>query len=420
MNVALAFQLLSRAPEKFLAFFLPKGFDSQMKFLVLILFLNDFGRTLVTVFIPLYLLIDLHASYLFVGVALAFITGMSALFQAIGGALADAWGRKKSMVTSTGARAVVVGVLTVYSFYGPSFVIFVLLFAVSEALNGIFTTSTNAMVADVVQTSRRVEAYGVYRVSVNLGYTLGAFIGGLVAYFYQSFIIWTILIVLNLIPMLLVVKESNPVVSARFQLKSMVSAAKDRTLLSLALVSIGAGLIANSMGPTLTLFSTQYLGITKVQVGSINSLNGIIVTLFQYGFSRFTQRHSLSKFIALSVLVQATGFLFVGFSTSFLFLQASVILITIGEMLQAPTGTAFSAAIAPESHRGEYIGFYSWGLNSGMALSPFVGGLLLTLFATTPVNSWVVLFGIGIVSSIGYLGVGRIARKSLPNLEKVL
>ena len=411
---------VSQVTENLKNFFLPRGFDRSVGVLSLVLFINEFGRSVVTVFLPIYLLVDLHATYLAVGFTLALLTGTSAFFQSVGGVLADSWGRKKTMIRSSTIRLSIIISLVGFSFLAPSFLIISLLIIVSEALNGILLTSTNAMVADVVKTGRRVEAYGLYRAASNFGYTLGALFGGMIVFFPEAFLIWSLVALANLLIMFIFVRESNNVVRASFRITSILSASRDRTLLLFALVSVGAGMVGNQMGPTFTLYSTQYIGITKDQVGFLNSLNGIIVTIFQFGFSRLALKHKLSTLMAVSVLIQGTGFLFVGFSPTFVALEAIVVYITIGEMLQAPTGTAFSAAIAPETKRGEYIGFYSWGLNSGSALSPLLGGILLSAFSSSPTNIWYVIFIVGVLCFIAYVFVGKIARSSYPKLTNDL
>jgi len=47
----------------------PRGFDRRLKLLSFVLFMNDFGRTLVTVYLPLYYL-ELNASPLFIGIGI--------------------------------------------------------------------------------------------------------------------------------------------------------------------------------------------------------------------------------------------------------------------------------------------------------------------------------------------------------------
>lgn len=391
-----------------------------MKLISVLLFMNEFGRTLVTVYLPLYFFSELNAPFLLVGLGLTISTGTSALFQMFGGILADSWGRRRSMILSTSGKAVVLTGLSIASIMSLPFLPILLLFTISEALNGIFLTSTNAMISDVVELKRRVEGFGIYRVAVNLGFTLGSLFGGLLILYYESFLIWTVLTWTILGTMLLFLVESGPTARSAFKIGNIISAGKDRLLLGFALISVAAGMVANQMGPTFALYTTAHLQISKLSLGYLYALNGVMIIFFQYAFSRYAIRHRLTSFIAIAAVIQGASYLLVGISSGLLLLQMAVIGLTIGEMLSAPTGTAFSAAISPDSRRGEYIGFYSWGWNSGQALSPVIGGVLLTLFAGAPYLTWDAIFVVGAVCSVAYASLGVKARRKNPSMDKML
>src|SRR5947199_4684712 len=89
----------------------PRGFDRRLKLLSFVLFMNDFGRTVVTVYLPLYYL-ELNASPLFIGIGITISSGVSALFQAVGGVLADTRGRKKAMALTSQSRSMHQAALT--------------------------------------------------------------------------------------------------------------------------------------------------------------------------------------------------------------------------------------------------------------------------------------------------------------------
>lgn len=389
----------------------PRGFDVRVRTLAGILFLDQFGRTMVIQFLPLYY-VALGAPVLLVGVAITISAGTSAFSQAIGGMLADSWGRRKSMLLSTAGRVVTLALLSIFATAIPWFITIFLLITISEAFDGMFLVSASTMMSDLVEARRQVEGFGIFRVAVNLGFTFGSLLGGLLILYTLGIYIWTLLITANLILLALFVKETHHHGRTAFRFRGMLSVSRDRFLLTFSLASVGAGIIMNQMGPTFALYSTQYIGITKQALGYLYFLNGIIVILFQYAFSRFALKYRLGSLIVVSVVIQSASYLLVGLSSSLLLLQVVVVGLTVGEMLQAPSGTAFAEAIAPGQRRGEYIGFYSWGWNSGQALSPVVGGLLLSLFAGSEYLAWYVIPIFGVFCSIAFVSIGRTVRKS--------
>ena len=398
---------------------IPRGFDHRLRTLSIALFLNEFGRSLFVVFLPLYYL-TLGVPPLLIGLAITVSAGTSALFQVIGGVLSDSWGRRRSMLVSASGRVVLLGSLSIFATAIPSFIAIFLLITAAEALNGIFLTSSNAMISDLVEAPRRAEGFGIYRVAINFGFTFGSLFGGLMVLYTVSIYAWTLLVLLTLAILNYFLTETHARERTTFRLGNIISASRDRLLLTFSLVSVGAGLIANQMGPTFAIYSTQNIGISKQELGYLYFLNGILVILFQYGFSRLALRYRLSSLIAISVVVQSLSYLMVSFSNNLLLLQIVIVGLTIGEMLQAPAGTAFATAIAPDSRRGEYIGFYSWGWNSGQALSPIVGGFLLSLFAGSQYLTWYVIPIVGAFCTIAYLFIGVTARRSNPSQGRTL
>ena len=58
----------------------------------------------------------------------------------------------------------------------------------------------------------------------------------------------------------------------------------------------------------------------------------------------------------------------------------SMVILTIGELLIAPTGTAVAANLAPPDMRGRYMGLYgiTWGVAFG--IGPVIGGTSTTMW----------------------------------------
>ena len=82
-----------------------------------------------------------------------------------------------------------------------------------------------------------------------------------------------------------------------------------------------------------------------------------------------------------------------------------MVVLTLGELLLAPTGTAFAANLAPADMRGRYMGLYglSWGLSMGIA--PVIGGWLSDNVA--PVAIWYAGLAMGLAAALGFVMLDR-------------
>lgn len=83
-----------------------------------------------------------------------------------------------------------------------------------------------------------------------------------------------------------------------------------------------------------------------------------------------------------------------------------MIIITIGEMIIVPTGSAYVANIAPEHMRGRYMGIYSltWSLSIG--IGPLLGGIMSDNVG--PSATWIGGFVFGLTSMAMFFVIERV------------
>ena len=110
--------------------------------------------------------------------------------------------------------------------------------------------------------------------------------------------------------------------------------------------------------------------------------------------------------------MDALGYLSVGFVPAFGYLLGSMTVITLGEILHAPSASTAVAAIAPEGKTGRYMGFFGLAESLGWSVGPFIGGLLFdATVPTAPTLLWVAVAGVGVLAALGY---GFTARRFHP------
>jgi len=130
---------------------------------------NAAGSSLIFPFFTLYVRQRFDVPMTTIGLAMAVMAGVGLISGALGGALADRFGRKTLMVGGlalAGISSFTMGVV-------DSLAAFV---AVAIFINLIFPLSrpaSEAMIADLVEPKKRARAYGLMRVSFNLGVAIG-------------------------------------------------------------------------------------------------------------------------------------------------------------------------------------------------------------------------------------------------------
>jgi MFS family permease len=166
------------------------------------------------------------------------------------------------------------------------------------------------------------------------------------------------------------------------------------------------GLItASLMWILLPVYATKVVGIPKQLYGFIPTTNALMVVLLQVMVTQWTKKHAPLRMMALGMFFYAAGVGSVLFGTNFWGFWASMVTITIGELIIVPTSTTFVANLAPSDMRGRYMSIYSltWSLSIG--IGPLLGGLLSDSFG--PPATWIGGLVIGLVSTITFFGIER-------------
>ncbi|MGH2676422.1 MAG: MFS transporter, partial [Actinomycetota bacterium] len=137
-------------------------------------------------------------------------------------------------------------------------------------------------------------------------------------------------------------------------------------------------------------------GLSTAVYGFLISLNGIIIVLIELPLVRFVRRFPAPKAIAAGMSLTAVGFGLTAVSHDLVPLVLTVVIWTFGEMMAAPTSSAYVAAVAPTRLRGRYQGAFGLTFAVAAILGPVVG---TGLYAWSPTSLWVTCAVAGLVAA---------------------
>ncbi len=384
------------------------GYPRQFWVLFFGQLVSSSGASLVWPFMTIYVHEKLDVALTIVGLVLAANSAAGLLSQLVAGPVIDRFGRKIAMVISLGTGAIImVGLGLANSL--PSFAILIVL---SGLFGYIFSPALNAMIADIVEPPRRIEAYGLIRIVANLGIAIGPAVGGFIATrsYLLSFLAAASSSALYFIITLLLVKETKPEAEATDEHSREGSGGyghilRDYSFLLFCLTFTVLGIVYAQMMTIFPVYIKDQYQIPESQFGLIMATNAAMVVLFQFPITRILERYRLGPVLASGALFVALGVGSVAFFNSFPMFLLSMVIVTIGELIFAPSSTTFAANVAPEVMRGRYMGVYgmTWGLSFG--LGPVVGGIIND--ALGPVYVWQVMAVIGLASALAFLMIGR-------------
>jgi len=381
-------------------------YDPRVWYLFVARVINATGFAIVLPFLSIYLNLEMGVPMSVVGAIFLFAAVSRALFQYIGGELSDRWGRKTIMLIGSAGRAITFFLLGWVVYLGGNYLLIGIGVMSSYGFGAMFFPAADAMVADVAGSADRVEVYAIQRIGVNLGWAVGPAIGGLLSYlpFYLLFVITGVFFTLTFLFVLVFVRESVGDTERRAgESRLRINIREMKTFLLFCMFVLMVFSVMTQIVSTLSVFSVDVTGISKIQVGFLFTINGLFIVLFQFHISKIVRRVSLSHALSFGAVLNALGCLLVPFAPGFWTLGLAVVFITFGEMFVTPSGAALVSRWAPEREKGRYFGVYGLFMSFGRSIGPFYGGILLDHLRDQALLLWGAIAGVALTAAAGFL-----------------
>ncbi|XVU24948.1 MDR family MFS transporter [Actinoplanes sp. CA-054009] len=335
--------------------------------------INRLG-SFVVIFLAIYLTADRGFSQSQAGLVIGLYGVGGALGTTAGGVLADRWGRRPTMLVAQYGAAALMLALGFAHDYGQILATTFLLGFFSEAVRPAFS----AMMVDVVPEKDRVRAYSLNYWAINLGFALSSVGAGLAAKadYLLLFIVDAASTLITATVFLVLGKETRPARSdVRRQADSggLGTVLRDKIFVGYLLVSLGGVVVMMQHMSTLPIAMTSD-GLSAATYGAVIAVNGVLIVLGQLFIPKLIGGHDNARVLAVASLIIGVGFGLTAFADAAWFFALTVVIWTLGEMLQSPSNAATVAGLSPASLRGRYQGLSSLSWSAGTALAPILGG----------------------------------------------
>ena len=347
-----------------------RGLPREVWLLSLVSFVNRTG-TMVLPFLALYLTREMGFEPSEAGLFLS-IYGVGALGGiALGGWLTDRIGYQSVQVAS-----LVLGGLTMFLLGALESRVAI---AVVVCLLGLFVEAfrpaNSSAVAAFSADHLRARAYGLQRLALNLGWTVGPALGGFLALVDYRLLFWvdgtTCLAAAVLLAWALPARRSaEEVETARAQAPSPWRDGVFVLVLGLLLLQV---LVFFQLLSTFPLFLRNDRGFTEDLVGLTIATNTVVIVFCEMQLIRAVGRMHPLKVMGVAGFLTGLGFGLLPWATTVLAIVATVVVWTFGEMLSFPISSAWTANRATPANRGRYMGAMGMCFSVGTILAPALG-----------------------------------------------
>lgn len=393
-----------------------RGISRNMWLLAIAMFINRCG-SMVLLFMSVYLTKNMHFSIPQAGVVMAMF-GIGSLTGAfIGGKLVDEIGYYPILIWSLFLSGIMLLVLgQMQSYWLIAFFTFMV-----TATGDAFRPANSASISNYSSKENYPQAIALNRLAMNLGFTIGPVLGGLLASVNYHFLFWadgiTCIFAATFIYFVLPKPVSHlnvkaPVISKsglsdlkdeqnEKENKKLLSPYNDKYYMAFLLFTTLYATAFFQFFTSLPLYYKNIYHLSEKHIGWLMSFNGIGVAVIEMFLIYYIQnKWTKFNFISLGVALLIGGFLILIPMHWIYILVISMGFITLSEMFAMPFMSTYAISKAPKATMGQYMALYSMSWSIAQILAPLLGTNVIEHFGFNML--WIVLSGIALISFCGF------------------
>lgn len=320
--------------------------------------------------LPIYLVSDLHASKIEVGVVVGTYTIASVLVRPFTGFALDRFGR----------RTIFLSALLIYSFLFSGYLIAVTILSIillrfAQGLTWGFTTVSGATIAvDITPVSKRGEGIGYFALSTTVGMSVGPVIGLFISHqwgYIPMFVSGCFISVASLACAYAINLRKRFVVGKRMELKwsSMFDKNSVRPSLNVLITMTAYGALLS------------FIALYGREIGIQNSSLYFLILSLGIAAARLTSGKEFDKngpgrIITLCLILLIIGFPLLALAQNAALFYISAIIIGFGNGVIFPTFSSMVNNLADLKHRGAANSTLYTAVDLGMGLGMIMAGLI--------------------------------------------
>ena len=259
-----------------------------------------------------------------------------------------------------------------------------------------FRPANRAAIAIYAPPEKLTQAYGLQRMAVNLGFSIGPALGGYLIYNYGfELMFWgdglTFLLAAVVFFLALPADETAKPLVARvksgpegvFPTASTAPAPapapkpahKELWLLAFVVANMGIMMCFFQLFSTFPVYLKES-GLDERAIGWLFTISGIVIVAFEMPTLYAVER----RFRPVPVMLAGSGLILLSYlllpgivALGFLAVLGMVMVLTVGEILYMPFTNTYVSTYAPPARRGEYLGLLSASYSAAFVFTPLVG-----------------------------------------------
>jgi len=328
----------------------------------------------------------------------------------IGGVAADRLGRKVTLLSCQVVSAAVLLAMAFVTNYWTLAGFALLLGLSADGARPAFW----AMMIDIVPERDRLRAFNLNYWAINVGFAVAAILAGVAAEadYHLIFIVDAATTLLAFVFLLFTIPETRLLAAAETRVPAGSVGAPagglrevfaDRTFVLYAALNILVAFVFLQHLTTLPIAMAAD-DISARTYGSVIGLNGVLIVVGQLFIPKLVRGLNRSHMLAAAAVIMGIGFGLTAYADTPVFYAVTVLVWTIGEMINAPANSTLLAELSPAALRGRYQGVFSLSWSIAGFGAPIVGGYIQENAGNS--SLWLACAGIGVIVAVAQVLAG--------------
>ncbi|WP_066441245.1 MFS transporter [Chryseobacterium sp. CCH4-E10] len=367
--------------------------------LALVMLINRAG-SMVLPFLGVYMTNHLHFSIENTGIVLSFFGIGSVLGSWMGGFITDKIGEYKVQSFSLLLSVPLFCLIPVFKTEVGVAAIILVQSIVSDA----FRPANSVAITKYAKPENITRAFSLNRMAVNLGFSIGPALGGILSAISYEFLFFTNALTALMAGILYIIffKKRNKLARLKakkikevIEIKKDSSPYRDGKFLIYCFLCMLFSICFFQLFSTLTIFYKDTAHLSQQNIGYLLGYSGFVVVLLEMGLVQVAEKYfSLAVTMFLGTFICGLSYAMLGFDHSMLTLILSMSLLCVGEIWALPFMSTITALRSGKNNKGAYMGLNGISFSIAFIVTPYLGTMIAEKLGFTTL--WI---GTGIVAT---------------------
>jgi predicted MFS family arabinose efflux permease len=285
----------------------------------------------------------------------------------------------------------------------------------------VFRPANSVAIAKYARPENITRAFSLNRMAVNLGFSIGPALGGLLSAISYNFLFFSNAAAALVAGFAYIYffrkRHARFIAQKETVVVEDVKPAKDRSpyrdmrFVAFCLLCSVFSICFFQLLNTLPLFYKDAVKLDQGIIGILLGYSGIVVVLFEMLLVHIAERRwTITHTMVIGTILCAVSYSILGFSHHMLWLFVSITFLSLGEILILPFMSTITAARAGKFNKGSYMGMNGISVAIAFIISPLLGSKIASIYGFE--RLWI---GTGILLLLASIGFYFSVKKLFPH-----